>query len=353
MNSQEIVLRTRDGFISVDGPLTISPLEDATIFKCEFTGEKNEYYLRLIAPMTCETSTPMSLDIWDEYDPELMLYKQNDSDNQKFNILASTMQIFDNSGSELLFRKETIFIQFVARLRLLSFNIQECLNSQFGALSWGAKGIVHEFKKYESGADIVSFIDKTKPHMICLQEFSENPGCDALDTLDSCRADAGWRAQLQNPIIVDKLEVKHTGSSSVKLSDDRCYSYVGISMPVVGNVLVVNIHITYKKISQAENITQLMGFINRQLQSGTHIILAGDFNFKSTSPQFKRITERLIPLTNNHIDHIFASTGLVDAFKVTTCHVHSSDHDPTLVEMRWVGSKKRFKKSVDRGFDVW
>ena len=352
---QEVVLYIQDHhkkYLHVDRHShNITTLKEATVFQLEPTTVDRQFYLRVVPSLNCDDNRSMSLDIWDKDNPELALHASNQHDNQKFVISQLSMDIFGNDGDMLLANETPLHVQFVSRLRIMSFNIQECLNRSFGKLSWNDRAAVTSYNTYESGSDIMALIQRIKPHVACLQEYSNNSGCEDLNTTHTCGADMGWRDTLQNPIMVDGFEVELEGTRE-DMADHRCFSYVGLDVPVVGHVLVVNIHVSYRQEYQRDNLMHLMHFIKRQLQSGTHIILAGDFNFTSSSPLHQLISDRLIPLTNQKIDHIFASTGLVDAVKVKSCHTHSSDHDPVMVEMRWADTRRRFSKS-HHSFKVW
>jgi len=332
----------------------ITTLQDATIF-CLEPADNDHFYLRMVPSLTCGDVGKKSLDIWDAQNPKLILYAPNQHENQKFIISSSDMSIFTYDGRFLLTNEQPLFVQFVSRLRVMSFNIQECLNKEFGSLSWNDRASVSSYSKYESGRDIATLIQRFKPHVTCLQEYSNNNGCKALSksrpATYSCGADPGWRSLLQNPIILDGFKVVVEGQRE-DLADNRCFSYVGLEVPVVGHVLIVNIHVTFKQKYQQNNVLILMNFISKQLQQGTHIILTGDFNFKSTSPLYDIISQRLIPLTTQRIDHIFCSTGLMDAIKVQSCLSDASDHDPVMVEFRWADSTERFQK-MNHTFKVW
>ena len=346
-HGQEVVLRDSENMylhVSTQSRKMVN-LTNASVFRLEVS--KKVYTLKHVPSLECnQEQSDMSLDVWDPEQPELILFVSNDNNNQKFNISRRDMSIYSADGEYLTVGESQLFVKFLSRLRIMSFNIQECLNRSFGNLPWNKRASIRNFDQYESGKDILKLIDTINPHVICLQEFS-HPGCKdiEIDRSQSCNADPGWRGVLQNPIVTNDITVKLDGQQD-GLDDDRCFTYVGVNVPVFGNILVINFHVTYRAELQASNVRSLIKFVKAQSLLGTNMILCGDFNFNHTSPLYRMITKHLVPLVRPYgIDHVFASTILTKHVNTGTCNTLASDHNPIMVEFRYAASKTQFHHS--------
>lgn len=295
-------------------------LADATIFEASGTP------LRLY-------HANKALDIYDEKNPTLVLWS----------VLHNTNQAFEDAGGHLrpISKKlmthdnRPIRLQEVFQLNVLSYNIQECLNADFGRLSWDERGDVSDYEPFESGPEIRDIIRESNAHIIGLQECNNNDVFSSIDedttvAYVSCPADGGWRGRLHNKNGLRGVAGKQSGK--VQLADHRCLVWT----VVVANgreILFANVHVTYRKNLQKQNVDKIQEFIEMAKTEYPNIILVGDFNFGQFHPLYVQLAKTLTPVSFDvtQIDHVFVSDSMAQlCSRVSTIESDASDHLPVL-----------------------
>jgi len=272
-----------------------------------------------------------ALDIYDENNPTLVLWTILDNKNQAFNLDAAG-RLRPVSKKLMTHDDMPIRLQEVFQLNVLTYNVQECLNADFGTLDWDARGSVSDHQPFESGNQIRDVIHSSRAHVVGLQEYSANPGCSPIAKMEatSCDADGGWRGLLHNRNIL--RGVTATQSGRVPLADDRCL--VWTVFEANGHVILfANVHVTYKVPVQPQNVRKIETFVKKAKSIYQHVILVGDFNFGRDHELYHRLAETLTPVSIDvtRIDHVFVTEALAKTCRsVKTIQSDASDHLPVL-----------------------
>jgi len=273
-----------------------------------------------------------ALDIYDENSPTLVLWTILNNKNQAFD-LDDAGRLRPVSKKLMTHDDLPIRLQEVFQLNVLTYNVQECLNADFGRLDWEAKGNVSDHQPFESGHQIRDVIHSSRAHVVGLQEYSANPGCSPIAKMEeatSCDADGGWRGLLHNRNIL--RGVTATQSGRVPLADDRCI--VWTVFEANGYVILfANVHVTYKGSVQPQNVRKIKTFVNWAKNIFQHVILVGDFNFGQDHQLYQQLAETLTPVSIDvtWIDHVFVTESLAKACRsVKTIQSDASDHLPVL-----------------------